>query len=217
MIPSSEHRRPVAGSARTSAASRPSTRRRRDRERRLVETSDQAVIASISESSLVTVRWPRSARLRDDGASASSIAWARSAISALLDDARRALQRVREAQQARARARRAARPSRARARPAPSCSSSSRASTRKYLYGSCAIASRASAAATSRNSSFDSAGSCDAVCSVWPELASVSLRRLRDVGDRDVDLLDRGRLLLGRQLDLARRLGRGRRRARRSA
>ena len=41
-------------------------------------------------------------------------------------------------------------------------------------------------------------------------LASVSLRGLRDVGDGDVDLLDGRALLLGRQLDLARRLGRGR-------
>ena len=43
------------------------------------------------------------------------------------------------------------------------------------------------------------------------------VRRLRDVRDRDVDLLDGRRLLLGAQLDLARRLGRGRRRGRRSA
>ena len=40
---------------------------------------------------------------------------------------------------------------------------------------------------------------------------------LGDVGDRDVDLLDGGGLLLGGELDLARRLGRGASRARRSA
>ena len=51
----------------------------------------------------------------------------------LLDDARRALERVRQAQQPLDRARRRPRPSRARGRRCASCSSSSRASGRKYL------------------------------------------------------------------------------------
>ena len=155
------------------------------------------------------------------GASASSSACARSAISRCLTT-RAAPFSVCARRSRRATASAAARPSRARARPAraargaraPRCGSTC---SDPPLVVHLQMLRASPAACTRRSRSRDSAASCEAVCSVWPELASVSRVAWATLAMATFDLLDGGGLLLGRQLDLARGLAWWCRRARRSA
>ncbi len=152
----------------------------------------------------------RQGRLLRCGASTSSTAWQSCGDLGLLHHPRRALERVRApAAAGRPGPRRARRSSSS--TPLSSWSSSSRASIAEVPVGIVGhrLTTRA-AGRTSRSSSVDRSTRRAAVCRVCPALASVSRVVCATLFTADVDLLDRGGLLLGGQLDLPRRFAGGR-------
>ncbi len=125
----------------------------------------------------------------------------------LLDDAGRALQRMGVAQQAAQDVRvEASSPTRGRH---VRVGRSGRGPRVESSVGVLGIRQAANWGCTRRESPWTT-DSSETVCKVCVQLASVSLAALGHVGDRDVHLFDRGRLLLGGELNLPRCLGGGR-------